>query len=255
MENVFVLIPAYNAAKTLPGVIDRIPTDFRENVIVVDDGSSDTTGDVAASLESVRVLRHHVNQGYGGAQKTLYDAALSEGAEVMVMLHSDGGHAPEELPTVVGPVLGGNADVVVGSRMRGILGTIPARVSIRALRQGHSATMPDHVFLANLVLSRIQNRCYGTDLSSFHDGFRACTARVLEKIPFDSFGKGWIFDTEFLAAAANLGFSLDEVPVSTYYDPEVSAFGRNVKYGFAILRHAVAYALTNQGEARVRSRL
>ena len=159
----------------------------------------------------------------------------------MVMVHSDGGHRPEELPDVVQPVLAGTADVVIGSRMVGILEGVPARFSRRALNKGRRGAMPTHIFLANLLLSKIQNLCYGTDYSSFHDGFRACHVDVLSKVPFGNLESGYLYDTDFLVAAHDAGARIEQVPVSTHYEPGSSAWKRNFKYGLGILRHALAY--------------
>ncbi len=238
---VAVCIPAYRAAASLPDVVARIPDDLRASIIVVDDGSPDDTYEVARQLPDVTALRHERNRGYGGAQKTLYDAALSDGADVIVMMHSDGGHRPEELHDVLGPVLEGRAELVVGARILGILGDVPATLSRAALARGHAGPMPTHIFIANLMLSRIQNLCYGTNYASFHDGFRAVTADALTAIPYRALGSGWLYDTEFMVAAHERGFDALQVPVATIYEPGTSAWARNLRYGRDILLHALRY--------------
>lgn len=240
-QSIFVLIPAYNAARTIANVVSRVPEELGATVVVVDDGSDDMTYEISRDLPGVVAVRHDQNKGYGGAQVTLYRTALELGADLMVMVHSDGGHRPEELPVVLDPILQGDADVVIGSRMVGILGDVPAGFSKRALEKGRRGAMPTHIFLANVTLSKIQNLCYGTSYSSFHDGFRACKADVLSKVPFDEFGRGFLYDTEFLVAAHDANSTIEQVPVSTHYEPGASAWKRNLQYGAQIVGHALRY--------------
>lgn len=131
--------------------------------------------------------------------------------------------------------------MVIGSRMVGILGDVPSGFSRRALEKGRRGVMPTHIFLANVTLSKIQNFCYRTSYSAFHDGFRACRADVLAKVPFEDFGTGFLYDTEFLVAAHNAGVRIEQVPVSTHYEPGSSAWKRNIKYGAQIVGHALRY--------------
>ncbi|MEA2517562.1 MAG: hypothetical protein QOG16_1400 [Actinomycetota bacterium] len=242
MPEIFVLIPAYNVGEQIQGVIGRIPVDYRKNVIVVDDGSSDDTAARVAELEDVTLVKHEHNQGYGGAQRTLYREAQARDADVAVMLHADGGHRPEELHAVLTPILEGSAEMVIGSRILGILDGERPRLTWSVFKKGRDSEMPTFVFLANIFLSQIQNFCYGSQLASFHDGFRALTADVLAKIPYGSLGTWYLYDTEFLVAAHERGVTAVQVPVSTFYPPgSASVGGRNIRYGLAILKHALAY--------------
>ncbi len=239
--SIFVLVPAYNAASTIEDVVSRIPAELAARVVVVDDGSSDRTYEVAREIPGVTAIRHEQNKGYGGAQATLYRTALEQHADIMVMVHSDGGHRPEELPVVLAPILDGDADVSIGSRMVGILGDVPIGLSRRAFRKGREGPMPLHIFSANLILSKVQNLCFRTNYASFHDGYRACTAEIVSKVSFDELGSGWLYDSEFLLAAHEIGATIQQVPVSTHYEPGASAWKRNLMYGLQILRHALAY--------------
>jgi glycosyltransferase involved in cell wall biosynthesis len=240
-KKLFVLIPAFNAEKTIEAIIRRIPAELDAQVIVVDDGSSDDTAGAAARVEGVTVIRHEQNRGYGGAQATLYREAIDRGAEVAVMVHADGGHHPEELPEVLAPVLSGKAQICIGSRILGILDGVPPGFSVRAIRQAHGSPMPDHVFMANLFLSWVQNVCYRSKFASFHDGFRACTIEVLGEVPFEDLNRWYLYDTDFLVAAHDRSLTIDQVPVSTHYEPGASAMSRNLKYGYEIIKHALKH--------------
>lgn len=211
------LLPAYNSGKFIKSVIDRIPRDVVSKIIVVDDGSTDNTYEVALALPDTIVYKHEVNKGYGGAQKTLYEKAYELGFDATVILHADGQHDPEEIRAVVAPILNGDVDVVMGAR--------------KQMREGG---MPFYKIVGNVGLTFLENIAFGMKLSTFHSGFRACNRKAIEKLDFNRFTNDYHFDSEFLLHSFRAGLRIVEVPVKTIYGDEES--GVNViKYGFNIL--------------------
>ena len=227
---VVVVMPAYNAAKTLRLTYDAIPKQDVDHVILVDDGSRDETLQIAKDL-NLEVFVHGRNYGYGGNQKTCYTEALKAGADIVVMLHPDYQYDPTLLPTVVAPIKGGAADVVLGSRL----------MHGNAIRQG----MPWWKFLGNRFLTTIQNRLLRQNLTEYHTGYRAFSRRVLEEVPFLLNSDNFVFDQEMLVQAIHLGFRIKEVPVPTRYFAEASSasFYASVIYGFSILALLIRYRL------------
>ena len=221
-QRVIVVMPAYNAAKTLRITYDAIPMNNVDHVILVDDGSQDETLEIAKDLK-LEVFVHARNFGYGANQKTCYTEALKAGADIVVMLHPDYQYDPKLLPNVIAPIKGGEADVVLGSR----------------LLQGHVVAegMPWWKFLGNRFLTWVENVILGLKLSEYHTGYRAYSRRVLEEVPFLLNSDGFVFDQEIIVQAAHLGFRIEEVPVPTRYFPEASSAGflTSVNYGFSIL--------------------
>jgi glycosyltransferase involved in cell wall biosynthesis len=221
-QKVIVVMPAYNAAKTLRITYDAIPMDNVDHVILVDDGSRDETLKIAKDLR-LEVFVHARNFGYGANQKTCYTEALRAGADIIVMLHPDYQYDPTLLPNVIAPIKEARADVVLGSR----------------LLQGHVVAhgMPWWKFLGNKFLTWIENRILRLHLSEYHTGYRAYSRRVLEEIPFLLNSDSFVFDQEIIVQAAHLGFRIEEVPVPTRYFPEASSasFMASVNYGFRIL--------------------
>ena len=227
---VVVVMPAYNAAKTLRLTYDAIPKQDVDHVILVDDGSRDETLQIAKDL-NLEVFVHGRNYGYGGNQKTCYTEALKAGADIVVMLHPDYQYDPTLLPTVVAPIKGGAADVVLGSRL----------MHGNAIRQG----MPWWKFFGNRFLTTIQNRLLRQNLTEYHTGYRAFSRRVLEEVPFLLNSDNFVFDQEMLVQAIHLGFRIKEVPVPTRYFAEASSasFYASVIYGFSILALLIRYRL------------
>ena len=227
---VVVVMPAYNAAKTLRLTYDAIPKDDVDHVILVDDGSRDETLLIAKEL-NLEVFVHGRNYGYGGNQKTCYTEALKAGADIVVMLHPDYQYDPTLLPKVVAPIKAGSADVVLGSRLMGG----------RVVHQG----MPWWKFLGNRFLTTIQNWVLGQALSEYHTGYRAFSRRVLEEVPFLLNSDNFVFDQEMLVQAIHLGFRVEEVPVPTRYFAEASSasFYASVVYGLSILTLLIRYGL------------
>jgi glycosyltransferase involved in cell wall biosynthesis len=227
---VIVVLPAYNAAKTLRITYNAIPMDKVDHVILVDDGSTDETLRIAKEL-SLEVFVHSRNFGYGGNQKTCYTEALKAGADIVVMLHPDYQYDPTLLPELVAPIEADEADVVLGSRfLRGDV-----------WKQG----MPWWKYLANRFLTSLENLVLGLRLSEYHTGYRAYSRRVLEEIPFLLNSDKFVFDQEMLVQAAHLGFRIQEVAVPTRYFPEASSagFSASVIYGLSILLLLARYLL------------
>jgi glycosyltransferase involved in cell wall biosynthesis len=225
---VFVVIPAYEAAATLERVFARVPPEARatiERFLVVNDGSRDETGAVArrlaASDPTITVVDHPENRGYARAQKTGFTAALEQGADIAVLLHADGQYAPEMLPTLLRPLLEGRADVVQGSRM----------IQPRAALAGG---MPLYKFVANRVLSRLENWVYGMTLAEYHSGYMLYSARALRTIPFLKLSDTFHFDGEMLFMAHRKGLRIVEIPIPTHYGSEKSHL-RPIRYGFDVL--------------------
>lgn len=234
---VVVVMPAYNAAKTLKMTYLELPHDLVDLVIVVDDGSSDATVEVAREL-NLEIFVHNRNYGYGANQKTCYTEALKAGAEIVVMVHPDFQYDPRLLPVVIEPLRRGEADVVLGSRL---MGTSP-------IKQG----MPWWKYLANRALTKAENVVFGLNLSEYHTGYRAFSRQVLETVNFQINSDGFIFDQEVIAQVVDSKFRIAEVPVPTRYFPEASSasFVASSIYGLGILSLVTRYMLHKCGAWR-----
>ena len=219
---IIVVMPAYNAAKTLKITYDAIPHQTIDQIILVDDGSTDKTLEIARELQ-LTVFVHTRNFGYGANQKTCYAEALKEGADIVVMLHPDYQYDPTLLPEIVAPIKAGEADIVLGSRF----------LAGSALKQG----MPWWKFLGNKFLTKLENWTLRLNLSEYHTGYRAYSRRTLEEIPFSLNSDKFVFDQEMLVQATHLGFRIKEVPVPTKYFPEASnaSLVDSIIYGLSIL--------------------
>jgi glycosyltransferase involved in cell wall biosynthesis len=232
---VIVVMPARNAARTLEATFSAIPTDVVDEIILVDDGSTDGTIDVARRLP-LHLIWHPHNVGYGGNQKTCYLEALQQGADVVVMLHPDGQYEPSLIPRMVEPILSGQADMVLGSRL-----TRPGA--------WRSIGMPRYKFLANRGLTRVENLMLGTDLSELHTGYRAYSRELLLTVPFLRNSIDFVFDSEMVMQAVHFGFRIAEVPANTRYFPEASSAsaGQSVVYGLKTLVTAARLLLHRSG--------
>ncbi len=236
---IIVVMPAYNAARTLEKTYGDLDKDKVYEVILVDDVSSDDTVEVAQKL-GLKCIVHVQNRGYGGNQKTCYLEALKDGADVVVMLHPDNQYDATKVPDMVAPILRGQADMVLGSRLLG----------------GREATlkggMPIWKYVSNRFLTTCENRAFGTHLSEAHTGFRAYSRRLLQTIPFLINSDDFVFDSEVISQAVAFGFRIKEVPVATRYFPEASSvnFRRSVIYGLATLNVARRYLFHKWGLRR-----
>jgi glycosyltransferase involved in cell wall biosynthesis len=227
---VVVVMPAYNAAKTLRITYQDIPHQRVDGIILVDDGSTDETLAVAREL-NLTAFVHARNFGYGANQKTCYTEALKDGADIVVMLHPDYQYDPTLLPDLVAPIENGEADVVLGSRF--LMGSV--------MKQG----MPWWKYVSNRFLTKVENVVLGWNLSEYHTGYRAYSRQVLEELPFLLNSDKFVFDQEILVQAAERRFRIKEVPVPTKYFPEASSanFVASCIYGLSILLLLSRYLL------------
>jgi glycosyltransferase involved in cell wall biosynthesis len=223
-------MPAYNAALTLERTYADLPARIVDKVFLVDDVSQDETVEIARRL-GLTVVIHVQNRGYGGNQKTCYLEALKDGADVVVMLHPDYQYDSRRVPALVEPILNGEADLVLGSRL----------LDGGALAGG----MPLYKFLSNRFLTIVENLAFGQHLSECHTGFRAYSRRLLTTIPFVLNSDKFVFDTEVIAQTVAFGFKIAEIPVPTRYFKEASSvnFKSSVIYGAATLRVVLSFLL------------
>jgi len=230
-KKIVVVMPAYNAAETLRKTYREIPMEIVDEVILVDDHSSDDTVAVAHELGIHHVIRHEENKGYGGNQKTCYQKALSLGADVVIMLHPDYQYTPLLIESITYMMVNGLYPVVLASR---ILGN-------GALKGG----MPRYKYFFNRCLTLFQNVMVGQKLSEYHTGYRAFTREVLETVPFMNNSDDFVFDNQMLAQIIYAGFDIGEITCPTKYFPEASSinFRRSCKYGFGVLRTSVQFRL------------
>lgn len=234
-KRIAVVMPAYNAAKTLEATVNELPA-LVDTKILVDDHSRDDTANLARSL-GLRVLVHDRNYGYGRNQKTCYREALATGADIVIMVHPDYQYKPTLVAAMAGMIASGVYDVVIGSR---ILGG-------GALRGG----MPRYKYVANRLLTAIQNVFLGAKLSEYHTGFRGFSRQVLETLPLLEDSDDFVFDNEMLVQTVHFGFRIGEISCPTKYFDEASSirFGRSVKYGFGVLGSSLKYFLQRIGIA------
>ncbi len=232
---VIVVMPAYNAAETLRETFQSIPADSVDHVVLVDDGSVDETALVARSLEIETIVHPH-NAGYGANQKTCYMEALRLGGEIIIMLHPDGQYDPKIIPDMIEAIASGAGDFVMGSRF------LPPESAM-------AGGMPRYKYIANRLLTRIENGIMGTRLSECHTGYRAYHRRLLETVPFLRNSNDFVFDTQMIFQANHFGFQFAEVPVSTKYFDEASSisFQASVKYGLQTLGVGLRYFLHRSG--------
>jgi glycosyltransferase involved in cell wall biosynthesis len=233
-KKVIVVMPAYNAAKTLERTLKDIPRDLIEEIILTDDGSRDGTADLARRL-GLRVFVHEKNRGYGANQKTCYREALGLGADVIVMVHPDHQYDPRVIPQLIGPLLAEECDAVFGSRMLGG----------RPLEGG----MPKWKYLANIFLTALENATFYMYLTEYHSGLRAYSRRYLETVKFELNSNSFVFDSEIIAQGVIHSMKIKEIPIETRYFAEASKIGlwRSIIYGFSILLMLVKFKLHKKG--------
>jgi glycosyltransferase involved in cell wall biosynthesis len=234
-EKVVIVMPAYNAARTLEDTFRAIPEGYYDGVLVVDDHSQDDTTQLARRL-NLKAIRHPHNVGYGGNQKTCYMEALRDGASIVVMLHPDGQYDPKIIPAMIQPIRERRADMVLGSRM---------------LTPGGAKAggMPGWKRVANRFLTGVENLALGRQFSECHTGYRAYSRRFLETVPFLRNANGFVFDTEVIFQAVAFELPVVEVPVQTRYFSDASSVGfkTGVVYGLGTLWTALRYRLHRWG--------
>ncbi len=235
-----IYIPAYNAAATLPLVLERIPDHVRKNVaeiLIVDNHSSDNTSLVAVSIRdkekmhNLEVIRNDKNEGYGGSQKIAYQRAIDKNFKCIAMLHGDAQYAPELVGELIEPVLNGETDMLFGSRMSG-----------NPLKGG----MPLHRFLGNRLLTWVQNKFLGTKLTEFHSGYRVYSVEALKKVPFERLSSDYHFDTEIIILFVEHGLRIRERAIPTHYGDEKN-YVNIWKYGLDVLITTGTYFLHHIG--------
>ena len=233
-KKVIVVMPAYNAVKTLEQTLDDIPRDWVDEIILVDDRSRDDTVDLAKKL-GLRVFVHDKNRGYGGNQKTCYTEALKLGGEIMIMVHPDHQYDPRVIPQLVMPLLYDECDAVFGSRMLGG----------RPLEGG----MPKWKYLANIFLTALENATFYMYLTEYHSGLRAYSRRYLETVNFMKNSDNFVFDSEIIAQGVLHRMRIKEIPIETRYFPAASqiGLGRSIVYGLSILKTLVKFKLHKKG--------
>jgi glycosyltransferase involved in cell wall biosynthesis len=229
-----VVLPAYNAAKTLEKTYSEIPFEFVDEVILVDDASRDDTAEVARKL-GIRTVVHEANKGYGGNQKTCYRTALELGADIVVMLHPDYQYTPRLVTAISSMIAYGEFDAVLASRILGV----------GALEGG----MPLYKYISNRFLTFTENLLLGHKLSEYHTGYRAFSREILEKLPLDANSDDFVFDNQMLAQVIWYGYRVGEVSCPTKYFPEASSinFQRSVRYGLGVLGTALQFRLARLG--------
>lgn len=222
-SKIVVVLPAYNAAKTLMKTLSAIPSQFMNDIILVDDASTDETVKLAKKL-NLHVIVHPRNAGYGANQKTCYDAALKAGADIVVMLHPDYQYDPTYIPQLVQPIVDGKRDIMLGSR-------------ITTFTKARHEGMPTYKYIANRFLTLIENAVLDQYLSEYHTGFRAFSKQSLDIIKYKSFSNDFVFDQEMLIVGIKSGLKVGEISIPAKYFPDASSinFRRSVQYGLKTL--------------------
>jgi glycosyltransferase involved in cell wall biosynthesis len=236
-KRVVVVMPAYNAERTLEQTVLEIHRDYVDEIILVDDGSHDGTVAQAKAL-GLTTFIHPKNRGYGGNQKSCYREALRLGADIVVMVHPDYQYSPKLIVALAGMIASGHYDCVLGSR---ILGG-------GAIKGG----MPRYKYIANRLLTLFQNLCLKAKLSEYHSGFRAFSSELLRALPLEENSDDFVFDNEMLAQSVWFGFHLGEVSCPTRYMEEASSisFRRSVRYGFGVLGVSLKFMAARSGLTR-----
>jgi glycosyltransferase involved in cell wall biosynthesis len=232
---VVAVLPAYNASKTLEKTFREIPMDIVDEVILCDDNSTDNTVEVAKSLGIQHIVRHEINRGYGGNQKSLYNKATELNSDIIIMLHPDYQYTPLLIPSIAHLISSGLYPVVFASRILGM----------GALKGG----MPLYKYIANRFLTLFQNVLSRQKLSEYHTGYRAFSIDVLKKINYEANSDDFVFDNQMIAQIFYHGFEIGEITCPTKYFEEASSinFSRSVKYGLGVLRTSVSYRLNKWG--------
>ena len=233
-KRVIVIMPAYNAEKTLERTLDDIPDDWVDDIILNDDCSQDNTVALAKQL-GLRISVHEKNRGYGANQKTCYDEALKLGADIVIMVHPDHQYDPTVIPQLIEPLINDECDAVFASRMLGG----------RPLEGG----MPKWKYLANIFLTALENAVFYMYLTEYHSGFRAYSRHYLKTVKYHINSDDFVFDSEIIAQGVIHGMKIKEIPIETRYFEEASQikFWRSVVYGLSILKTLVKFKLHKKG--------
>jgi glycosyltransferase involved in cell wall biosynthesis len=235
-KKVVVVMPAYNAAKTLEQTYRELPAEIVDQTILTDDSSTDDTVARAKALD-LRTIVHPQNRGYGGNQKTCYREALMTGADIIIMVHPDYQYSPRLVGAMASMVASEHYDMVLASRILG--------------GSARGGGMPFYKYLSNRFLTAAENIICRTKLSEYHTGFRAYSRKLLETVPFESNSDDFVFDNQLIVQALHFGFRVGEISCPTRYFPEASSinFSRSVIYGIGVLKTALAYRLEQTGVA------
>lgn len=238
-KKIVVVMPSYNAAQTLARTVEEVPRDIVDEILLVDDASSDETVDRANRL-GLRVFVHDQNFGYGRNQKTCYREALRRGADIVVMVHPDYQYSPHLIVPMAGMIAYGEYDVVIGSRILG--------------KGALAGGMPLYKYVANRFLTLVQNILLGFKLSEYHTGFRAFRREVLEHLPLSENSDDFVFDNQMLAQVIHFGFRVGEISTPTRYFAEASSinFARSVRYGLGVLATSIRFRLHRMKLVRAR---
>ncbi len=233
-KKVVVVMPAYNAEKTLEKTYAEIPFEIVDDVILVDDASKDRTSELARSM-GIHTIVHEKNLGYGGNQKSCYRAALEKGADIVIMVHPDYQYTPKLIPAMASMIAYGEFDAVLASRILGV----------GALQGG----MPLYKYISNRFLTLVENILLGHKLSEYHTGYRAFSREILERLPLKENSDDFVFDNQMLAQIIWAGFRIGELSCPTKYFPEASSinFRRSAIYGLGVLKTAVQFRLQKWG--------
>jgi glycosyltransferase involved in cell wall biosynthesis len=229
-QKIIVVMPAYNAEKTLRQTVSEIPRDIVDEILLVDDASTDETVSKSQELDLI-TFRHERNFGYGRNQKTCYREAIARGADIVVMVHPDYQYSPHLIVPMAGMIAYGEYDVVLGSRILG--------------KGALAGGMPVYKYVANRFLTLAQNLLMSRKLSEYHTGFRAFRREVLENLPLEANSDDFVFDNEMIAQAAFFDYRIGEISCPTRYFAEASSinFSRSVKYGLGVLTTSVKFRL------------
>jgi glycosyltransferase involved in cell wall biosynthesis len=235
-----VLIPAYNCAHVVDQVIQRIQLPGPDDeIIVVDDGSVDNTLEVAGRLPRVYAVRNDVNRGYGGTSQRLYELAAERGADVTINIHGDLGHRPEDIPLVLQPLLEGHCDIALGSRLKHLM-NLRDRHGWRSLLPAEARqNMPLSRVMGHFGLTWFQNKCYGTNLHSFHEGMRGCSRPVIDWVLKNQFSTWYNYDVDLIVHGAWQGFRIAEVAVPPYYDGQQKSAAPSFRYGLRVVQYSI----------------
>ena len=228
-KKIIVILPAYNAEKTLTQTYREIPFSIVDDVILTDDFSNDDTVRIAKEIGINHIIEHNTNLGYGANQKSCYTKALTLGADIIVMLHPDYQYNPKLIPAMTDLVANNIYDVVLGSRILG--------------KNAISGGMPLYKYISNRILTLIQNICMNQKLSEYHTGYRVFNSKILKEIPFQQNSNDFIFDNQLLAQCCYKGILIGEISCPANYFEEASSinFRRSIIYGFGVLKVSLSY--------------